>query len=246
MNDSRSRRGFLKSCVAAAGMVTIQPELLAQGNQEAKLYEKSLLVNGRGEAITSASIEKDNCYVFHYPFVSTPCFLINIGRQVKSGTPIEGADSMNYIWPGGVGPNQSIVAFSAICSHKMSYPTKTISFINYRRDPVHYRDKQSQLQSGAGLIYCCSERSAYDPANGGEVLGGPAPQPLTTIILEYDREQDHYFAIGTLGAEMYSDFFEKFGFRLAMDLKVNDVTALTANRTEVSHHDEFSAQRIQC
>ena len=246
MNDPTGRRSFLKGCVAAAGMVTIQPELLAQDGRTVKSYEKSLLVNGRGEAMTSASFEQDNCYVFHYPFVSTPCFLINIGRQVKGGTPIEGANDVNYIWPGGVGPNRSMVAFSAICSHKMSYPTKTMSFINYRRETVNYRDKQSRFQAGTGLIYCCSERSAYDPANGGEVLGGPAPQPLTTIILEYDSEQDRYFATGTLGPEMYPGFFEKFGFRLAMDLKITDITALTTNQTEVRHRDEFSAQRVEC
>jgi len=31
-----------------------------------------------------------------------------------------------------VGANHSIVAYSAICAHRLTYPTREISFISYR------------------------------------------------------------------------------------------------------------------
>ena len=37
-----------------------------------------------------------------------------------------------YEWPGGVGAQRGIVAYSAICSHRLTYPTRQISFISYR------------------------------------------------------------------------------------------------------------------
>ena len=34
--------------------------------------------------------------------------------------------------PGGIGRDKSVVSFSAICAHKLSHPSRNISFINYR------------------------------------------------------------------------------------------------------------------
>jgi len=34
----------------------------------------------------------------------------------------------------GVGARHSLVAYSAICAHKLSYPTREISFISYRAE----------------------------------------------------------------------------------------------------------------
>ena len=50
------------------------------------------------------------------------------------------------------------------------------------------------------MIHCCSEHSEYDPATGARVLGGPAPQPLSAILLEHDKSNDYLYAVGTLGA----------------------------------------------
>ena len=66
----------------------------------------------------------------------------------------------------------------------MSYPTRSTSFINFRPEAVTYTNHNDETEKQKQLIYCCSERSVYDPARGAEVLGGPAPQPLTTIVIE--------------------------------------------------------------
>ena len=70
---------------------------------------------------------------------------------------------------------------------------------------------------GPRVIFCCSEKSVYDPAGGARVLGGPARQPLATILLQSDPESGALSALGTVGGEMYDAFFEKFAFRLALE-----------------------------
>ena len=138
------------------------------------------------EKINVSALEIGETYLFHYPYVSTPCFLINLGRPVQPGKQLRTRDGQRYRWQGGAGPERSIVAFSAICAHKMSHPAPTVSFINYRHDAVKFRNSQDAIEQRSGVIYCCSERSVYDPASGGRVLGGPAPQPLAAIELDYD------------------------------------------------------------
>src|SRR6185436_1402830 len=104
-------------------------------------------------------------------------------------------------WPGGVGPRGSIVAYSAICAHKLTYPTRDISFISYRAE-------KTVGNKFANVIHCCSEHSQYDPAAGARVVAGPAPQPLAAILLEHDAGTDEIYAVGTLGGEMFNEFFK--------------------------------------
>ena len=109
-----------------------------------------------------------------------------------------------------MGPQKNIVAYSAICAHKMTYPTKQVSFIGYRNDP-------SPVAGAGKVITCCSDRSVYDPASGAKVVSGPAPQPLATIILQHDPKADELFALGTFGGEKFAEFFSKFQFRLNLE-----------------------------
>ena len=99
---------------------------------------------------------------------------------------------------GGIGADAAVVAYSAICAHQLTYPTREISFISYRGD-------KTPGNRHAQVIHCCSEHSQYDPADGGRVVAGPAPQPLAAILLDYDRAADELYAVGTLGGEMFAD-----------------------------------------
>ena len=119
------------------------------------------------------------------------------------------ADGASYAWTGGVGPAQSVVSYSAICAHKLAYPTRDISFIRFQseRSPT----------SDGNVIHCCADHSVYDPAAGARVLSGPAPQPLAAILLDYDGATDSVAALGTVGAEQFDAFFRKYDFKLTME-----------------------------
>jgi Rieske Fe-S protein len=227
MSESKrmSRRSFVRLCMGTGALVATDPALLAKPR----------------EAPTPAQ----RVYIFHYPYVSTPGFLINLGKPAKPGEELETEDGRTYRWRGGVGPDQSIVAFSAICAHKMSYPTRTVSFINYRHDNARFNDLNKNTAEREQVIYCCSEGSVYDPAAGGRVLGGPAPQPLAAIDLDCGAD-DVLCAVGTYGGELYERFFEGFGFQLALERGTDDIRAPATGTATVWSISDYTSNRRTC
>jgi Rieske Fe-S protein len=171
-------------------------------------HPRALLVDERGDPITARSLAVGEPYLFNYPFVASPVFLLALGGAVPGSALVTEAKQA-YAAPGGVGPRKAIVAFSAICSHQLMYPTAALSFIGVRA---------GQGDEPAHVIHCCGDNSRYDPTHGARVLSGPAPQPLAAVLLEWDAKTDRLHAVGTRGGEMFQAFFEKYAFRLEMEL----------------------------
>jgi arsenite oxidase small subunit len=240
------RRGFVKLCAGAAAAVGANPDLMAQADSPIKHYERVLLVDARGAPITSDTLMVGESYVFNYPYATTPCFLLNLGKPTTRDASLTTDAGTRYVWNGGCGPDRSIVAFCAICAHKMSHPAKSVSFINYRHETVSFRDSSEHTTERSRVIYCCSEKSVYDPADGARVLGGPAPQPLTAIALEHDEGSNNIYAIGTSGGEMYQKFFDTFGFRLALEFETSDVRKPATQVAEVVSITEYSRTQMMC
>jgi len=232
------RRDFIKVC--AAGAVVSADDLLAAQDLSPRFYSRTQLTDEDGRPLRAASLIAGRNYIFHYPFESTPCFLLNLGRPTVRDVQLKTEDGTTYQWAGGVGPGRAIVGYSAICAHRMSYPTPQISFISYR---------EKSTASGvmrANTIHCCSEHSEYDPAAGAKVVGGPAPQPLSAILLEYDPNSDGLYAVGTLGGEMFHAFFAKFEFKLALDYGSGKTRSPVAERTVVMRLEQFCKQQVRC
>ena len=144
------RRSFLQTCAAAT--VAATPGFTLAADASPRYYARSRLVGPDGKPLRAAGLPVHTNFVFNYPFAATPCFLLNLGRRLEPGAPLRTADAHSYRWQGGVGPKRSIVAYSAICAHKMSYPTRQISFISYRAEGTR-ENKRSRV------IHCCSEHS---------------------------------------------------------------------------------------
>jgi len=235
----------MQLCAASAAAVGIAPELLAS-TAPLKRYERVRLVNAAGQAVTAGGLPVGQALVFNYPFATTPCFLLNLGRKVAGNVGLRTESGDDYLWPGGVGPSASVVAFSAICAHKMSHPAKTVSFINYRHEDVSFRDHTQKIVKRDGVIFCCSEKSVYDPARGASVLGGPAKQPLCTIVLEHDPSDDGLYALGSRGGEMFEKFFAAFTPRLQLEWGVSDVRAPVTGTAPVLAVEEYSRTQMLC
>ena len=234
-----NRRHFIQLCATSCAVAKVA-ELSAQPRSQAgiKRYERAQLVDATGAPIRPSKLVVDRAYIFHYPFAGTPCFLLNLGRPVRSADPLRTADDRAYQWEGGVGPTQSVVAYSAICAHRLTYPTREISFIGYREQATPH-------SKTAKVIHCCSEHSQFDPAAGARVLAGPAPQPLAAIALEYDRSADTVFAIGTLGGEMFDEFFAKFEFKLALEHQGQARSTVTRTCV-VRELTQYCKQQVKC
>jgi arsenite oxidase small subunit len=97
---------------------------------------------------------------FDYPLEGQTSILVDLGEAV----------------PGGVGDNESIVAYSALCQH-MGCPVA--------------------FDSDGGYMLCPCHQSKYDPAREGNVVQGVAQAPLPRIELEIDGED--IVAVGVNG-----------------------------------------------
>jgi Rieske Fe-S protein len=139
----------------------------------------------------------------------------------------------------------AIVAFSAICAHRMSYPTRDISFISYRNESVRFMDRDRNARRKEQVIYCCSEGSVYDPAEGGRVLGGPAPQPLAAVDLTCG-EDGTITACGTYGGDMFERFFENFAFQLSLVHGTRDFQDPAEGTSVVMPLEEYTRNQRIC
>ena len=231
------RRKFLETCVAISGTAGLAA-LPAWAEAAPRLYDRARLVDVHGAPLKARAVIAQTNYLFHFPFVATPCFLLNLGRPVAAATTLRRDDGTTYAWGGGVGPARAIVAFSAICAHKLAYPTRDVSFIRYQ--------PQRSATSDAQVIHCCADHSVYDPASGARVLAGPAPQPLAAILLEYDAATDELAALGTVGAEQFDAFFTKYEFKLALDHGQGKAQRPVGASAVVRELAQYCKQTIQC
>ncbi|HVP86967.1 MAG TPA: twin-arginine translocation signal domain-containing protein [Casimicrobiaceae bacterium] len=232
------RRNFLAGCGLAIGAAGIGAMRDTLASVTPRAYSRALLVDVHGEPIKASRLIANTNYVFQYPFAATPCFLLNLGHAATGVAAMRRADGETYRWDGGAGASRSIVAFSAICAHKLAYPTREVSFIRFQRD--------RSATSDGNVIHCCADHSVYDPAAGARVMSGPAPQPLAAILLEYDAQRDQLSALGTIGAEQFDAFFRKYDFRLALDYGPGKAKLPVGAATMVREMTEYCRQTIQC
>jgi arsenite oxidase small subunit len=229
------RRTFVTACAASALAISVPA---APADARPRFYARARLVEHGGNPVSAHALPANRNFIFHYPFAGTPCFLLNLGKPTKASAQLQTADAHTYQWPGGVGADHSIVAYSAICAHRLTYPTREISFISYR-------DQKSAGSHFAHVIHCCSEHSQYDPAEGARVVAGPAPQPLAAILLDYDAKTDGLYAIGTLGGELFNEFFSKYEFRLTMEHS-GHARAGVEGSCVVSELTQYCRQQVKC
>jgi len=207
----------------------------AQSPLAARHYGRSLLVDKFGQPFKSAQLAAGEAHIFQYPYQTTPVFLMALPRAATPVALTTGNKQAYQSLP-GIGPARSIIAYSAICAHKLMYPTPAISFINIRK---------GQAGEPAHVVHCCGDNSRYDPTQGGRVISGPAPQPLAMILLEWNAASDELHAVGTLGAEMFQAFFEKYEFRLNLDHGAKALEA-SANTALVQPAEQYSRQMRTC
>ena len=233
-----NRRDFLGSCTLLSGMASLAHADAGGDAAPMRRYARTLLIDIHGKPIGPNAIVGETNYVFQYPFAATPCFLLALDRTATRAELVN-ATGQAYAWDGGVGPRRSIVAYSAICAHKLAYPTRDVSFIRYQRS-------RSATSSGK-VIHCCADHSVYDPTAGARVVAGPAPQPLACIALEHDPTRDELYALGTIGAEQFDRFFEQYAMKLSLEYGgVERAKAPVADTTVVSELTSYCRNTIEC
>jgi arsenite oxidase small subunit len=153
-----SRRRFLGiSCTTLSGslVVSLAPVVTSASAQA--------LQGDTYPAVDVAALEglkEDTPVPFNYPDARSPAVLVRL-RQPAAG---------------GIGPNNTIVAYSILCTHKGC--------------PVSYRPERK-------LLICPCHWSSFDPAKGGQMVIGQGSQALPQIALRLNGKMIQ--AIGITG-----------------------------------------------
>jgi arsenite oxidase small subunit len=151
------------------GLITRRQALVASGVAAAGAGAAAVIVAVSGDdedefprqAIAKVSdLRPNEPITFEYPLQGQSSVLVDLGDEV----------------PGGVGDNNSIVAYSALCQHMGC---------------------DVQFVSEGGYMLCPCHQSKYDPAREGNVIQGVAQTPLPRIELEIDGED--VVAVGVNG-----------------------------------------------
>lgn len=156
-----SRRSFLKvgGGVAAGLGAGISPALAKtvtpDVGQTTLPYQAKLVSLAKKMPVNSA-------VAFNFPDESSPCAALKMGKAV----------------PGGVGPDQDIVAYSTLCSHMGC--------------PVNYDQKSRTFR-------CPCHFSTFDPEISGQMVCGQATENLPEIVLKYDANNDTVTAVAVNG-----------------------------------------------
>lgn len=208
------RRNFLKVMGATGAMVAISPAMItetlyAQDGSVFQAFEKVQLVDENGNPLKTSSLIEEENYVFNYPHVSTPSILLNLPEPTQKDVKLKTASGDEYIWKGGVGAKGTIVAYTAICAHQLAHPTPDDSFLQYCKKGQATAATTAKEGDVGGVMVCSSHLASYDVNRGCKVLGGPADQPLASIIIEVDAD-DTLWASAVLGGERFHDYFKTF------------------------------------
>ncbi len=158
-----SRRGFIKlgGAGVAAGAASMAPAS-ALARSEERNPGATTLPYPKKTIGKAKALPKNKAVRFNYPDELSPCAVIRMGHSV----------------PGGVGPNNDIVAYSTLCTH-MGCP---VSYDPASRDfkcPCHF--------------------SVFDSEKAGQMVTGQATENLPKIRLTYDAKTDTLTAIGVDG-----------------------------------------------
>ena len=198
------RRNFLKVLGAGATVVAVNPSLIEQtlyadNGSLYKSYAPARLLHKNGDPVTIADLQTEQNYVFNYPFVGSPCILVNLPNKTAKDVTLTNEFGIEYLWKGGVGKKHTVVAYSGICPHQLTHINKQESFITYRKKGERF----------SGNIVCDGHTTVYDPSKGCKVLHGKAEQPFASIVLEEDADGS-LLAVGVLGSDKFHDFFKNF------------------------------------
>jgi arsenite oxidase small subunit len=160
MGNLVSRRQFLKlTGGAAVGAAAVSTDARAAASADAGgavLPYKAKVVGKAG------LLASDHAVAFTFPDASSPCALLKLGTAV----------------PGGVGPDQDIVAYSTMCTHMgcgVSY------------------------DSAQRVFSCPCHFSVFDAEKSGEMVCGQATENLPRIVLKYDGKDDSITAVAVVG-----------------------------------------------
>lgn len=238
------RRNFLRLSATSAMAVAVAPSLItqklyAEDGSLFQTFEKVQLKDAEGNPMRSAALAVEENYIFNYPHAATPSIMVNMATPAEKEIKLKAENGTEYVFRGGTGAKGTIIAYSAICPHQLTYPKKSMSMFQY----VGEKGKTLAYDKG-GVFVCTSHLSAFEPHQGGKVVGGPANQGLASIILEID-DDDNIWAVAVLGPVKFQEFFDAFKQDLKAEYGRRGAKKLVKTEATVKALKDYTAEIIQ-
>ncbi|EQD28843.1 Rieske iron sulfur protein [mine drainage metagenome] len=156
-------------------------------------YPTVQLFYSDGSAVTVDNVashinpDSNELTLYNYPLTNEPNFLLYLGSPA----------------PNGIGPNNGVVSYSAICQHLGCVPP----FISY-----YPAGKCGNFNNGRAIIHCICHGSTYDPfvsqtsdGGGAAILTGPTVLPIPQTLLKTDA-QGNIYAYSMIGPPVKDHF----------------------------------------
>ncbi len=161
------KRNFLKFLLAAGTVVAVGGAL-EPVFKYALSYEKTGLTSFPKIKVANINdLQVNQPITFNYPLENEPNYLVKLGQPAE----------------GGIGPNNDIVAFSAICEHMGC---------------IYHFETSLKPYGGPNVPggHCPCHGSLYDYLEKAKVVGGPAPCPVPMVQLVLDSTTGDIYAVG--------------------------------------------------
>jgi Rieske Fe-S protein len=238
------RRNFLRLSATSAMAVAVLPSLItqklyAEDGSLFQTFDKVLLKDAQNNPMKASALLKEENYVFYYPYAATPAIMVDLATPTQKDIKLKAEDGTEYLFKGGIGAKGTLVAYSAICPHQLTHPQASMTMFQYLEE----KGKTLAYDTG-GIFVCTSHLSAFEPKQGGKVVGGPANEGLAQIILEIDAD-DNIWAVAVLGPVRFQEFFDAFKQELKVKYGRNGAKKPVQNETKVQTLKNFSAELIQ-
>ncbi|HTS33287.1 MAG TPA: Rieske 2Fe-2S domain-containing protein [Thermoplasmata archaeon] len=155
-------------------------------------YPRVQLIDASGKPLTvdtvlaEYNVGTSDLFLFNYPLRNEPNFFLNL--MPANGQAPSPTNPGYYGAPHGVGPNKTIVAYSAICQH-LGCPAPAIAYYPPGTCPKTFGVHGQTL---AFYIHCSCHGSTYDVTNSAANLTGPAVLPLPQVVLDEDSAGNLY------------------------------------------------------
>jgi arsenite oxidase small subunit len=157
-----SRRSFLKSSSVAVAIPVMGTTGTVLAKENSPTNTGTTLDYPETAVGNAHQLPINKPVNFNYPDSRSPCALIRMGQAV----------------PGGMGPDQDVVAYSILCNH-MGCP------LNY--------DPESRT------FKCPCHFSIFDSEKAGQMVIGQATEDLPRILLSYNKDTGDIKAVGVSG-----------------------------------------------
>ncbi|EZQ11250.1 Rieske (2Fe-2S) protein [Candidatus Acidianus copahuensis] len=211
-----NRRAFLKGVLVVLGVAAVASAVplvnsLNPSVVTLKKFPWMIITDADGNPIEASAVQVNDptIMLFQYPMLGDITFLINMGDENNKPVKIPPTSVLipqtgkTYLFPGGVGPYDSIVAYSAICQHLGCeppeihfYPPQYFKPNMPTPDFIPPSAYQAGVSAGAkSIIHCDCHGSTYDPWKGAAVVTGPTVRPLPYVQLYWDSTTDYLYAV---------------------------------------------------